>query len=150
MSSKAPGCKARQYGDQLQCSDCALTWDMNDPDAPMCRKKVVGNDQLSEIRNVFNRPAPRSAELFPMRPMKIMDLPVHGVIPRLYSIDWPDIPSAKMLSVMPYSGYKGGTTYTFFAADGQIVLELIKYIFEEGVERRLTRGWSYGRPLHWV
>ncbi len=29
---------ARQYGDQMSCSVCALTWDTNDSEPPACRK----------------------------------------------------------------------------------------------------------------
>ncbi len=31
-----PGCRARQYSDQMHCSNCGLTWDMNDPHPPKC------------------------------------------------------------------------------------------------------------------
>lgn len=29
-------CKARQYSDQMSCSECGLVWDMNDDDPPEC------------------------------------------------------------------------------------------------------------------
>ena len=38
--SRRPGCLARQYGDQLICAPCGLTWDTNDPEPPECRKNI--------------------------------------------------------------------------------------------------------------
>lgn len=34
---KRAGCKAIQYSDQMSCADCALAWDVNDPEPPACR-----------------------------------------------------------------------------------------------------------------
>ena len=36
--SRRPGCLARQYGDQIICAACGLTWDTNDTEPPDCRK----------------------------------------------------------------------------------------------------------------
>ncbi len=33
-------CQARQYGDQMICAPCGLTWDTNDPEPPECRKNI--------------------------------------------------------------------------------------------------------------
>lgn len=33
-------CKARQHSDQMICGPCALQWDMNDPDPPVCALDV--------------------------------------------------------------------------------------------------------------
>lgn len=30
-------CKAYQVSDQMTCPSCRLTWDVNDPEPPMCR-----------------------------------------------------------------------------------------------------------------
>ena len=30
-------CKARQYSDQMMCDKCALQWDVNDPEPPLCK-----------------------------------------------------------------------------------------------------------------
>ena len=35
-------CQARQYGDQMCCGKCGLTWDVNDPEPPECRKEGEG------------------------------------------------------------------------------------------------------------
>ncbi len=32
-------CEAKQQSDQMYCAKCALTWDMNDPEPPLCPKK---------------------------------------------------------------------------------------------------------------
>ena len=37
-SERGP-CEARQYSDQMQCSRCGLTYDVNDPDPPDCNKR---------------------------------------------------------------------------------------------------------------
>ncbi len=34
-------CKAIQQSDEMFCAACALRWDVNDPDPPRCRRKVV-------------------------------------------------------------------------------------------------------------
>lgn len=48
-------CSARQYSDQMQCSRCGLTWDVNDPDPPQClrpedRRKAIGNAALKKLK----------------------------------------------------------------------------------------------------
>ena len=37
-------CQARQYGDQMICAPCGLTWDTNDPEPPECRKNIKRAD----------------------------------------------------------------------------------------------------------
>lgn len=29
-------CKARQFSDEMICGECGLTWDVNDPEPPLC------------------------------------------------------------------------------------------------------------------
>lgn len=29
-------CRARRYSDQMNCHDCGLVWDVNDPEPPEC------------------------------------------------------------------------------------------------------------------
>lgn len=36
MADKPNRCRARQQSDQMHCSNCGLTWDMNDPEPPEC------------------------------------------------------------------------------------------------------------------
>jgi len=38
---RPPGCKARQYSDQMHCAECGLSWDVNDPDEPACRPEAI-------------------------------------------------------------------------------------------------------------
>ena len=33
-------CRARQYSDQMICGKCALVWDVNDPDPPVCGEET--------------------------------------------------------------------------------------------------------------
>lgn len=33
-------CQARQHSDQMICHACGLVWDVNDPDAPDCGRKL--------------------------------------------------------------------------------------------------------------
>ena len=37
---KRHNCQARQYGDQMICAACGLTWDTNDLEPPECRKNI--------------------------------------------------------------------------------------------------------------
>lgn len=46
-------CQARQYGDQMQCGRCGLSWDTNDPERPECS---------STERRVKDRPAAAPAD----------------------------------------------------------------------------------------
>lgn len=45
-----PLCKARQYSDQMACSECGLSWDVNDPEPPICGKKTALPGELAESR----------------------------------------------------------------------------------------------------
>lgn len=53
-------CKARQYSDQMSCAACGLTWDVNDPEPPICPQAArpdPDDDRYVEVRTVGN-PAP--------------------------------------------------------------------------------------------
>lgn len=41
-------CYARQYGDQMQCGKCGLTWDINDPEPPSCKPIRIVIDRSAE------------------------------------------------------------------------------------------------------
>lgn len=48
-------CQARQYSDQMSCAKCGLTWDVNDPEPPICPQAArTGPDEgrYVEIRTV--------------------------------------------------------------------------------------------------
>ena len=34
-------CAAKQWSDQMNCVECGLLWDMNDPEPPLCGKKLA-------------------------------------------------------------------------------------------------------------
>ena len=53
MSDKPRDCKARQYSDQMMCDQCALAWDMNDPEPPECGQGGVDNDYQTEKKKVL-------------------------------------------------------------------------------------------------
>lgn len=45
MSSRPPGCKAYERGDQWFCDACQLVWDINDDEPPECKTvEVIGID----------------------------------------------------------------------------------------------------------
>lgn len=53
---------ARHYGDQMQCSRCGKSWDVNDPDPPECEDigtpagkiTVIGPaDRIAQLRELF-------------------------------------------------------------------------------------------------
>jgi len=56
---KRHDCQARQYGDQMICAPCGLTWDTNDPEPPECRKN---------IKRAVARVAKIEAEAAPLKP----------------------------------------------------------------------------------
>ena len=56
---KRHNCQARQYGDQMICAPCGLTWDTNDPEPPECRKN---------IKRAVARVAKIEAEAAPLKP----------------------------------------------------------------------------------
>ena len=68
---KRHDCQARQYGDQMICAPCGLTWDTNDPEPPECRKNIkraiAKVAKLEEMLHVI------STELMPE-----IDLPDRG------------------------------------------------------------------------
>lgn len=48
MSNNIPDHKnLRQYGDEMHCSHCGKTWDVNDPEPPACK---TGDDYIREMR----------------------------------------------------------------------------------------------------
>lgn len=48
-------CFARQYSDQMNCVECRLVWDINDPDPPECQrdKKPTPQQSIEEIRRLL-------------------------------------------------------------------------------------------------
>jgi len=34
--ARPPWCEATQHSDQMHCSACGATWDVNDPEPPFC------------------------------------------------------------------------------------------------------------------
>lgn len=50
---------ARQYSDQMVCTDCGRSWDTNDLDPPPCEKprathpKYVSSDDLAKLRKAL-------------------------------------------------------------------------------------------------
>ena len=45
-------CKARRYSDQMQCDQCGLQWDVNDPDPPECNPVVVDSNEIAHQRSI--------------------------------------------------------------------------------------------------
>jgi len=63
---KRHDCQARQYGDQMICAPCGLTWDTNHTAPPECRKN---------IKRAAAKVAKFEAETAPLKP-KAKGLPV--------------------------------------------------------------------------
>ena len=51
-------CKARQYGDTMQCGQCGLQWDLDDQDPPSCR----GPRHVSALRIHYDKEEKRHLE----------------------------------------------------------------------------------------
>jgi hypothetical protein len=45
-------CKARQHGDQMNCSHCGTIWDTNDPDPPECMMQKDANKLAADTQMV--------------------------------------------------------------------------------------------------
>lgn len=43
------GCQAIQYGDQMQCGRCGLSYDVNDEDPPECKQPAAGRQRGREV-----------------------------------------------------------------------------------------------------
>ena len=49
------GCRARRYGDEMQCGPCGLTWGVNDDAPPPCAPddpKAAGREALRELHRI--------------------------------------------------------------------------------------------------
>ena len=55
---KRHDCQARQYGDQMICAPCGLTWDTNDPEPPECRKNI--KRAVARVAKIEEEAAPSS------------------------------------------------------------------------------------------
>jgi hypothetical protein len=44
--------KPRRYSDEIHCSHCGKTWDVNDPEPPACK---TGHDMFLELRNKLKK-----------------------------------------------------------------------------------------------
>lgn len=117
------GCKARQYGDQMSC-ECGLGWDTNDPDPPMCRKKVVAHQELAASRAILEQPAflaLKRDKLLSLQEMPLGWLPNFGVPAGMYTVNWPSLPDASYVVINALANGQG-RGYQFFTAKG---IELI-------------------------
>jgi len=54
-------CKARRYNDQMQCNECSLYWDVDDPEPPECNP---GKGQGVKLKSFTGRAAIDSARRF--------------------------------------------------------------------------------------
>lgn len=57
-------CHARQYGDQMCCGKCALTWDVNDPEPPECGHDIKAAPTPTPMVEHVEAGAQRGRELF--------------------------------------------------------------------------------------
>jgi hypothetical protein len=64
-------CAARQYSDQMHCQVCRLTWDMNDPDPPACRRAEPDLVQTGASGKDLLRPLDRPLEFASGQPLPI-------------------------------------------------------------------------------
>lgn len=85
---KRHNCHARQYGDQMICAPCGLTWDTNDPEPPECR---------TNIKRATARVAKFEAETAPLKPKAAPGLPA----------DLPDDLAGEMVKVFHANAREG-------------------------------------------
>lgn len=50
-------CQARQYFDQMSCTQCGLLWDVSDPEPPECKPQETNRERayrwLAKIRRML-------------------------------------------------------------------------------------------------
>lgn len=68
---KRHDCQARQYGDQMICAPCGLTWDTNDPEPPECRKNI--KRAIARVAKIEEQAAPRNSKQAPAFPHELPD-----------------------------------------------------------------------------
>ena len=66
---KRHDCQARQYGDQMICAPCGLTWDTNDPEPPECRKNI--KRAVARVAKIEEQTAPLKAKKAPAFPHEL-------------------------------------------------------------------------------
>lgn len=64
--SRRPGCLARQYGDQMICAACGLTWDTNDREPPDCRKIDRRSKVVKAVAKFEADLKPKTSRKFPL------------------------------------------------------------------------------------
>ena len=68
---KRHDCQARQYGDQMICAPCGLTWDTNDPEPPECRKNI--KRAVARVAKIEAEAAPLKVKKAPAFPHELPD-----------------------------------------------------------------------------
>jgi len=68
---KRHDCQARQYGDQMMCAPCGLTWDTNDPEPPECRKNI--KRAVARVAKIEEQTAPLKTKKAPAFPHELPD-----------------------------------------------------------------------------
>ena len=66
---KRHDCQARQYGDQMICTPCGLTWDTNDPEPPECRKNI--KRAVARVAKIEEQTAPLKVKKAPGFPHEL-------------------------------------------------------------------------------
>ena len=66
---KRHDCQARQYGDQMICAPCGLTWDTNDPEPPECRKNI--KRAVARVAKIEEQTAPLKVKKAPTFPHEL-------------------------------------------------------------------------------
>lgn len=148
--TKAPGCKARQVSDQMSCADCTLTWDMNDPDPPMCGRKIVGNQGLAQIREVCSdKSRETTAALLFLKEMPFNALPTFGLQPGLRQVNWFHYPALRYCAITRPSGNASPSTrFMFYGEMGEPLIEVFRMDdFAAGVSG--VRHYHDGKPGEW-
>jgi len=48
-------CQARRYGDQMQCGQCGLSWDVSDAERPACDPQRKASKVLPSIEGALKQ-----------------------------------------------------------------------------------------------
>lgn len=138
--TRRTGCKAKRYNDQMMCDECTSAWDVNDVDAPACKKRQLGNETIATLLQAVEVKPDRDPGLVFFQQMPLTHLPGGGIAPGLFRVNWPDHPTLSYglieIPDLALGGMFNMRLYKFFSTKG--VPQLQVQVDESGDKRRVS------------
>lgn len=124
MGNREKNCRARQHSDQMMCGECALAWDVNDPDPPQCPRHTLARDAVFEMRNILST-ASSPSPLLELREFPLNWLPSCGVSECLLQVNWSSHPEFGFVVVSrPQIEMCQARDYLFYSKSGGPLVEV--------------------------